>query len=1013
MQNKGFVRVFAILLALISLYQLSFTFKVNRIESDAEVFAQQGETPMEQLELKNHYLDSMATVTVRNFGFKKFTYRDCQALQLNLGLDLKGGMNVMLEVSVPDIVDALSDNSKDATYLAAMERAKERMKDSQDDFITLFGAAFKEVDEGAQLAAIFSTFELKDKVAYDATNEQVLKVLHEEAADAVSNSFNVLRTRIDRFGVAQPNIQRVGSESSGRILIELPGVKDRERVRKLLQGTANLEFWETYEYAELHMAIEEANTVLKDLLYDDEDPDQQTEEEEVVTMEVQPTDTALTAEEEDWRAEIESDSILDASALDREKNFPLSALLIPNASRTQLGRGPVVGYARPSDVAKVEEYLAIPQVKSIMPRDVKFRWAVKPVTLGSELEGTAIEVYELLALKVTNRDGKAPLTGDVIVDARQDYAQDGKGVVVTMTMNPEGARTWARMTKDNTGRAIAIVLDDYVYSYPTANEEIKGGRSEISGNFTVEEGKDLANVLKSGKMPAPAYIVQEDVVGPSLGQEAINSGVKSFLIAFIVVLLYMMFYYGIVAGLVADLALIANLFFVFGVLASFGAVLTLPGIAGIVLTIGTAVDANVLIYERIREELSGGKSLARAIADGYKAAFSAIIDANVTTFLTGIILFVFGTGPIKGFATTLMIGIATSFFSAVFLSRLVFEQLLKKKDRQIPFTTAITRNWFKNTAIRFIEKRRIFYVISGTVILLGVVSMFTRGFDQGIDFTGGRTYTVRFQQTVNTADLQNALKVAFDDVTPNVKTFGADNQVKITTNFMIDDHSATVDDEIENRLYDGLKNYVQGVDLEKFKSDFIVSSQKVGPTIADDIKKAAVWAILFSLIVIFLYILMRFRNWQFSLGAVAALTHDVLITLGVFSVFYSIMPFSMQIDQAFIAAILTVIGYSINDTVVVFDRIRERLNLYPKRDRVIVVNNALNSTLSRTVSTSLSTFFVLLSIFLFGGEVIRGFIFALLVGVVVGTYSSLFVATPLAFDTQKQLAPTKETKKKK
>ena len=1007
MQNKGFVRVFAVLLALVSLYQLSFTFKVNKLEADAEVYAQRGATPDEQLDLRNEYLDSLANVTVYDIGLKKFTYRDCQALQLNLGLDLKGGMNVMLEVSVPDIVKALSNDSKDETYLKAMSLATERLKNSQEDFITLFGQAFQEIDNGASLAAIFSTFELKEKISYNSTNKEVLDVLHSEASDAISNSFNVLRTRIDRFGVAQPNIQRVGTETSGRILIELPGVKDPERVRKLLQGTANLEFWETYENSEVYASLIQANAVIKDLLFVDEDL-------EVKTTTATATETSETVAADDvdeLLSEIENDSTDVNSDAEFEKNYPLFSVLSPNAQGSNIGSGPVVGYARDIDRKDVDEYLAMPQVQEVLPRDVKFAWSVKPVTFGSKAEGTATEYYQLIALKVTNRDGKAPLGGDVIVDARQDFSQTGQGAEVSMVMNPEGAKIWARMTKENVGRCVAVVLDDYVYSIPIVNQEITGGSSQITGNFTVEEAKDLANVLKSGKMPAPAYIVQEDIVGPSLGQEAIDSGMKSFVIAFVVVLLYMMFYYGIVAGLVADLALIANLFFVFGVLASFGAVLTLPGIAGIVLTIGTAVDANVLIYERIREELTAGKGLSKAVADGYKAAFSAIIDANVTTFLTGFILFTFGTGPIKGFATTLMIGIATSFFSAIFLSRLVFEQLLKKKDREIPFTTAITRNWFQNTSIRFIEKRKTFYVISTIVIALGIVSMAVRGFDQGIDFTGGRTYTVRFDETVKTEDIQNSLKVVFDGVAPNVKTFGADNQVKITTNFKIDDHSATIDDEIEALLYTGLKGYIGDASEAAFKVDYIQSSQKVGPTIADDIKKAAVWAILFSLIVIFLYILIRFRNWQYSLGAVAALAHDVLITLGVFSILYSVMPFSMQIDQAFIAAILTVIGYSINDTVVVFDRIRERLGMYPKRDKVMVINNALNSTLSRTVSTSLSTFFVLLAIFLFGGEVIRGFIFALLVGVVVGTYSSLFVATPLAYDTQKRADKAKAKKK--
>ena len=992
MQNKGFIRVFAVLLALVSLYQLSFSFVVRKADRAADEYALVGETPDEKMILKNVYLDSIANTTIYDIGIKEFTYRECQALQLNLGLDLKGGMNVMLEVSVPDIIKALSNDSKDATYVKAMDLAVSRMQDSQEDFVTLFGQAFDEVDNGASLAAIFSTFELKDKISYNSTNKEVLDVLRTESADAIANSFNVLRTRIDRFGVAQPNIQRVGSETSGRILIELPGVKDRERVRKLLQGTANLEFWETYENSEVYASLIEANSVLADLL------NVEGVEEETIDSVVVETAEIESSDVDDILSEIESDSTAAAGEAEFKKNFPLFSLLSPNAQGSNVGSGPVVGYAKAIDLKKIEEYLAMPQVKEVLPRDVKFRWTVNPITFGSQEDGTAAEFYQLVALKITNRDGKAPLQGDVIVDARQDFSQTGQGAEVNMTMNPEGANIWARMTKENVGRSVAVVLDDYVYSFPTVNQEITGGRSNISGNFTVEEAKDLANVLKSGKMPAPAYIVQEDIVGPSLGQEAIDSGMKSFIIAFIVVLLYMMFYYGFVAGLVADIALLANLFFIFGVLASFGAVLTLPGIAGIVLTMGTAVDANVLIYERIREELAGGKKLANAITDGYKAAFSAIIDANVTTFLTGFILFTFGTGPIKGFATTLMIGIVTSFFSAVFLSRLVFEQLMKKKDRDIAFTTPMTQNWFKNTAIKFIEKRKTFYIISSVVILGGLVSVFTRGFDRGIDFTGGRTYTVRFDESVKTEDLANSLKVSFDGVIPNVKTFGADNQVKVTTNFMIEDKSVTLDDEIERRLYDGLKGYTNGVDFETFKNVNIVSSQKVGPTIADDIKKSAVWAILFSLIAIFLYILMRFRNWQYSLGAVVALGHDVLLILGVFSIFYGIMPFSMQIDQAFIAAILTVIGYSINDTVVVFDRIRERVQLYPKRDRVFVINGALNSTLSRTVSTSLSTFFVLLAIFIFGGEVIRGFVFALLVGIVVGTYSSLFIATPISLD---------------
>ena len=992
MQNKGFIRIFALALALISIYELSFTFAVRNVENKA-VEQSQGEVSKEYA-----YLDSIADENI----WLGFSFKECQSRQINLGLDLKGGMNVTLEVSVPDIVNALSNYSKDATFTKAMSLARERMKDSQQDFITLFAKAFEEIDPGARLAAIFNTLELKSQISFNSSNADVIKVIRAEAVGAIDNSYNVIRTRIDRFGVAQPNIQRLGLESSGRILVELPGVKDRERVRKLLQGTANLEFWETYENSEIYPFLEQANGIVREIK-----EAQQAKE----TAEVGNTDAAASQDAEvnenkegnqegsdvsDLLSEIKGDtaSVDSTNVNNREafaKMYPLFSVLQPNTREGRLSSGPVVGISSYRDTSEVNSYLNLAQVRAVMPRDVSFKWTVKAID-------EAEQFYQLVAIKVTSREGRAPLDGDAIVDARQGYGQTQAVANVSMSMNAEGAKTWARLTKENIGKSVAIVLDNFVYSFPTVNSEITGGQSEISGQFTVEEAQDLANVLKSGKMPAPAHIIHEAVVGPSLGQEAIDSGLSSFIIAFIVILLYMIFYYGVVAGLIADLVLIANLFFIAGVLASFNAVLTLPGIAGIILTIGTSVDANVLIYERIREELGAGKGLRKAVADGYSNAISAIIDANVTTFLTGLILFVFGTGPIKGFATTLMIGIVTSFFTAVFMSRIIFEWYLAK-DRDFMFDTKITRKWFSNSKVQFIAKRKIAYAVSGTVVLLGLVSLIIHGLDQGIDFTGGRTYVVRFDDAVNTVDVQKTLTDAFDGDMPSVKTYGEDNQVKIATNYMIDSDSPDMDDQMELKLFNGLSSYLGGADLNTFREKNIMSSEKVGPTIADDIKKDAFWAVLFSLVCIFLYILMRFKNWQYSLGAVVALLHDVLIVLGLFSILYSVMPFSMEIDQAFIAAILTVIGYSINDTVVVFDRIRERFGLFPKREKELVMNEALNSTLSRTFSTSLSTFFVLLTIFMFGGEVIRGFIFALLVGVVVGTYSSLFVATPIAYDT--------------
>lgn len=989
MQNKGAILSFAILLAAICFYQLTFTWKAKQVEKDAVEYAQGSP------EKEFFYLDSISGEEVYNFfGLKKFTYKDVKELELNLGLDLKGGMNVTLEVSVKEIIRAMSNYSTDSTFNAAIVRASELQTNSQADFVTLFGQAFHEIDPNAKLASVFNTLELRDRINFNTSNSAVLKVISTETDAAIDNSFNIIRTRIDRFGVAQPNIQQL--QTKGRILVELPGVKDQNRVRNLLQGTASLEFWETYENQEVAQYLNLANQKIVEM----ETSTIKVAEAEELTEEVS-TEAPVTEEENSLLAELEGadkDSTTVDNMGDNTKLYPLFTVLYPNADPTtgQYYPGPVVGMSHFKDTSKVNSYLNHPQVKAIFPRNMTFRWTAKPAD-------EAGNNYRLIALKVTTRDGRAPLDGDVITDARQDFDQFGASPEVTMYMNAEGDKIWSRMTKENIGKSIAIVLDGYVRSYPTVQGEISGGRSNITGLDNIEEAQDLANILKSGKMPAPAHIIQEAIVGPSLGQEAIDSGFLSFMIAFALILVYMFFFYSKNAGLVANIALIANLFFIIGILASLGAVLTLPGIAGIVLTIGMSVDANVLIYERIQEERRAGKGIKLAITDGYKNAYSAIIDGQVTTLLTGIVLYLFGSGPIKGFATTLIIGILTSLFSAIFITRIIFEWKLKKSD-SITFTSKITENWLRNTKIKFLEKKKIFYIISATFIVLSIGSFFVRGLNYGIDFKGGRSYVVRFEEKASVSDVRNALADVFDEA-PEVKR--SDNDIKITTDYKIEETSETVDNEVEEILMKGLQaaNLIDSdITLQEFSDDYQLSSQKVGPTISDDIKRDSAIAIGFSLIIIFLYILIRFRNWQYGLGAVAALTHDSLIVLGIFSMFYGFLPFSLEIDQAFIAAILTVVGYSINDTVVVFDRIREYLHIYPKRDRDENVDHALNSTLRRTFSTSLSTFAVLFAIFLFGGATIRGFTFALMVGVIVGTYSSLFIATPIAFDTQKRIA---------
>lgn len=1025
MQNKSAIWIFTILLAIACIYQLSFTFVTSGVEADARENAQervdslvQAEGDLDQLsqeiafqKFETEYLTKMNSEEV--YPLIGFTYAYCKKNEINLGLDLQGGMNVTLQVQVKDLVKALSDGNDDPQFNEALRSAIDKQRNSQEDFVTLFEESWNEVNPGGSLAAVFHNRDNKEKFPIDASNDDILSTIKEEADAAVSRTEQVLRRRIDGLGVVQPTIQQ--QPGTGRIIVELPGIKNKERVRKILQGTAQLEFWETYDNGEIYTNLEEVNEMLASKLGLREGETDQTD-----TLNSDSTDVAATdveAEPSEETAVIDSNEIdtnslqgllgeedsvggmdsveMAEMAADFVKKNPLFGKLRPaifqdpETGNYYAGRGPTVGYASITDTSEVNELLQRRDVRSMLPRRMKFAWAAK----AYDEDGRFLQLF---ALNVTRKDGKAQLEGDVVSNARVVNDRLGNPEI-SMSMNSEGAKTWKNMTAEASSqtpkKSIAIVLDNLVYSAPRVDGEIAGGNSSISGQFTIEEAEDLANVLKAGKLPAPARIIEEAVVGPTLGAEAIQAGFISFILALIIVLAYMAFYYS-AAGLVADLALLANLFFVMGVLSSLGATLTLPGIAGIVLTIGMSVDANVLIYERIREELRAGKGVRLAIVDGYKNAYSSIIDANITTLLTGIILYIFGTGPIKGFATTLIIGIATSLFAAIFITRLLFEWRLDSSATP-RFSTTLTQNLMTNTNIQFVRKRKLYYLISGVIILLGVASLSMRGLNYGVDFTGGRSYIVRFDETLNVSDVAASVGnefVAEDGrkLMPEVKTYGATNQVKITTKYMIDSEAENADDLVEGKLTAGLSALTQ--DFE------VMSSQKVGPTIADDIKQGAIWAVVFSLIVIFLYIVIRFRKWQFGLGALVAMFHDVIVVLSLFSILYGMMPFSLEIDQAFIAAILTVVGYSINDTVVVFDRIREYLGLHKRREYEGVINEALNSTLSRTMNTSLSTLVVLLMIFFFGGEVIQGFVFALIIGVIVGTYSSLCVATPVVVD---------------
>ncbi len=997
MQNKGAIRFFTIVLALVSVYQLLFTVFAQKVEKDASKVAN-GDVRIER-----SYLDSMKGEVVYNVLFKKYTYQDCKEREINLGLDLKGGMNVILEIAVEDIIraEAAPQFLSDPVFTETMSLAIQKKSNSQADFVNLFAEAFEELNPGAQLAQFFMTPETRGEIDFNTSNQDVVVFLKEQAESAIDNSYNVLRNRIDRFGVVQLNIQKL--ERQGRILVELPGVKEPERVAKLLTGTANLEFWTTYQASEVWNYLDQANRTLADILAvddlagetgsDTEVASEQATEESI--LDLPQDDLLLDTSGLDLLSDLDSTAIGDQEAQFYLEN-PLIAVLQPYLDQQRnFIPGSTVGAVLLKDTAKVNEYLAIPQIKQLFPSDLKFAWHFQS-------EGDNVQFVRLHSLKAT-RNNQPVMEGKYVTDARVGTDPYTGEFNVSMNMNSEGAKKWANVTRENVNQAIAIVLDGLIYSAPNVSEEIKGGSSSISGDFSQADADDLANILKSGKMPARARIESSEVIGPSLGAKSVKDGMNSFMIAFFVVLAYMIFYYSRRAGMVADIALVANMFFLIGVLASLQAVLTLPGIAGIVLTIGMSVDANVLIYERIREELNAGKNLKTAIKDGYRNAYSAIFDAQITTFLTGLILFFFGTGPIKGFATTLVIGILTSLFSAIILTRLIYERMLTK-GKDITFDTKISRNLWQNTKIDFLAKRKVFYVISGLIIAGGIASLATRGLNLGVDFSGGRNFVITFQQDVETLEIQNSLEGAFGEA-PTVITYGSSNTVRVTTKYMIDDDRAEADSIIKAHMYEGLKPYLDD-DVTQYEflngQEYIISAHKVGPTIADDIKRTAVLVIFASLLIIFLYILARFRNWQFGLGALAALMHDVLIVIGLFSLLHGVMPFSLELDQSFIAAILTVVGYSINDTVVVFDRIREYMGLQKKRERREIFNSALNSTLSRTFSTSLSTFFVLLAIFIFGGDVIRGFTFAMMVGVVVGTYSSLFIATPVVYDTIKK-----------
>ena len=974
MQNKVFTGVIAALLALICLFYLSFSMVTSHHNGKAEEYAAGDET------LYKEYIDSISTEKVY-LGY--YTYQQCREMEIGLGLDLKGGMNVTLQISVADVLKQLANNNPDPNFNKAIANAVANQADN-NDFLQVFVDEYQKLDPNVRLAAIFSTHELKERIKPGSTNDEVVEVLREELNSAVDNSYNVLRNRIDRFGVVAPNIQKL--EKDGRILVELPGVKEPERVRSLLQGAANLEFWETYKYEQVVAQLQSVNSAIATSRANHEAAEEVVAEEVVAEEVVAEATDSLSAALENVVAENN-----EAAQLEQyRKQNPLFAILIQD----QFQGSPIIGYAHKNDTAEINSMLASKIAQDILPNNLVTRWTVK----GIDEKGT---IYQLIALKA-GKGGRASMSGDVVVDARDDFDKYRGGSVVHMNMNSQGAKEWEKLTGNNVGNAIAIVLDDQVYSFPNVNGAIAGGSSEISGGFTPEEAKDLANVLKSGKMAAGVNIIQEDVIGPSLGQEAINSGIISFIVALILLMIYMVVMYGLIPGMVVNVGLLINFFFTMGILASIQAVLTLSGIAGIVLALGMAVDANVLIFERTKEELRSGKNLKTAIADGYKNAFSAIFDSNLTSIITGVILLMYGTGPIKGFATTLIIGIIISFFIAVFLTRIAFEWISDKEwGKNITFSTGVSKNFLVNNNFNILGSRKVGLIVAVVLVVVMTISFFARGVNQGIDFSGGRNYVVRFDEPVNTQEIQRMLAPEFEGSSLSVITITSENQVRISTNYRIADNDDAIDQEILDKLYAGLAEMVDNKGVEAFEAEHVMSVQKVGPSIAEDIKVGAMWAVFFSLIAIFLYILLRFRDVAFSVGTLVSLAFTTYVIIGLYSLFYGIIPFSMEIDQTFIAAILTVIGYAVNDNVVVFDRIREEIQLYPKRNRAEVINYALNSTLSRTMNTSVSTALVLLVIFILGADTIRSFVFAMLFGVIVGTFATLFIATPIAYEVQK------------
>ena len=982
MQNKGFVKVFAILLTLVCVFYLSFSFVTRHYNNKAKEYAKG------DLKLEQDYLDSLSNEKV---WFGNWTLKQCREMEISLGLDLKGGMNVILEVSVPDVIKALADNKTDEAFNQALATAAKQAISSQDDVITLFVREYHRIAPDARLSELFATQQLKDKVNQKTSDAEVEKVLRSEVKAAVDNSYNVLRTRIDRFGVVQPNIQSL-EDKMGRIMVELPGIKEPERVRKLLQGSANLEFWETYNAKDVAPYLQAADNKLRSILANEAPADSAAVDSTAAPVMAQATSTA-----DSLAAALKGENKAQTVDLAQiKKEHPLLAVLQVNSS----GQGPVVAYANYKDTAEINKYLSMREIQAELPKDLRLKWGVSAYEYDPKGQ-----TFELYAIRSTERNGRAPLEGDVVVSAKDEYDQFGKPAV-SMSMNTDGSRRWAQLTKQNIGKSIAIVLDGYVYSAPNVNTEITGGNSQITGHFTPEQAKDLANVLKSGKMPAPARIVQEDIVGPSLGQASINAGVFSFIVALVLLMVYMCTMYGFIPGMVANGALVLNMFFTLGILSSFQAALTMSGIAGMVLALGMAVDANVLIYERTKEELHAGKGVKKALADGYSNAFSAIFDSNLTSIITGIILFNFGTGPIRGFATTLIIGILISFFTAVFMTRLVYEYFMNKdKWLNLTFSSKISKNLMANVHFDFMGGNKKWLTITGVILVICIGSLFVRGLSQSIDFTGGRNFKVQFENAVEPEQVRELISSKFGDANVSVIAIGTDKKtVRISTNYRIEEDGNNVDSEIEAYLYETLKPVLtQNITLETFidrenhTGGSIVSSQKVGPSIADDIKTSAMWSVVLALIAIGLYILIRFRNIAYSVGSVAALTSDTLMILGAYSLCWGWMPFSLEIDQTFIGAILTAIGYSINDKVVIFDRVREFFGLYPKRDKKQLFNDSLNTTLARTINTSLSTLIVLLCIFILGGDSIRSFAFAMILGVVIGTLSSLFIASPIAY----------------